>query len=44
MNRLVAFFAVAMVCACSTSENVDPAKVLRDGGAAMGKLTSANAT
>jgi hypothetical protein len=44
MKRLVALFAAAMVCACSTSENVDPAKALRDGGAAMGRLTSANAT
>jgi LppX_LprAFG lipoprotein len=44
VKRLVALCAVAMVCACSTSENVDPASVLRDGGAAMGRLTSANAT
>ena len=44
MRRLLAIAAVAIVCACSSSENVDPATVLRDGGAAMGKITSANAT
>ena len=44
MKRLLALLAVAVVCACTTNENVDPAKVLHDGGAAMGQLKSANAT
>ena len=45
MKRLLALFAVIVVIGgCTSSENVDAAKVLRDGGAAMGQLKSANAT
>ena len=44
MKRLLALFAVVVIGACTAGENVDAAKVLRDGGAAMGAIRSANAT
>ena len=44
MKRLIAAFAIALVCGCTSGPPPDAAKVLRDGGAAMGKLNTANAT
>jgi len=44
VKRLLALFAVVVIGACTAGENVDAAKVLRDGGAAMGAIRSANAT
>src|ERR1051325_8557288 len=43
MKRLVAMLAIAVMCGCTTGSPPDAAKVLRDGGAAMGKLTTATA-
>jgi LppX_LprAFG lipoprotein len=44
MKHLIALFAIAVVCACTSGQNVNAAQVLKDGGAAMGQLKSANAT
>jgi len=44
MKHLIALLATAVVCACTSGQNVNAAQVLKDGGAAMGRLTSANAT
>ena len=38
MIRVIAVVAAALVVACSGTANVDGAKVLRDGGAAMAQL------
>jgi hypothetical protein len=44
MKRVIALAAlIGVVAACST-ENVDAARVLRDGGAAMGRLSTVTAT
>jgi hypothetical protein len=43
MKRLLALLAIAVLCSCTTGSPPDAAKVLRDGGAAMGKLTTATA-
>ena len=44
MRRAIAVVAVALVVACSGGANVDAAKTLRDGGAAMGQLKTVAAT
>jgi hypothetical protein len=44
MKRLIALLAIAVVCACTSGQNVNAAQVLKDGGVAMGQLKSANAT
>jgi hypothetical protein len=44
MRRLVGCLAVAFTVACSNGPNIDAAKVLRDGGAAMGQLKTVAAT
>jgi hypothetical protein len=44
MKQLIALLAIAVVCACTSGQNVNAAQVLKDGGAAMGQLKSANAT
>lgn len=43
MRRAIALVAFALVVACGT-ENVDAARVLRDGGNAMGRLNTVSAT
>jgi lipoprotein LprG len=43
MKRVMALVAALLLVACG-QENVDAAKVLRDGGAAMGKLSTVAAT
>ena len=44
MIRVIAVVAAALVVACSGTANVDGAKVLRDGGAAMAQLKTVAAT
>ncbi len=44
MIRAIAIGATALVVACTGTPNVDGAKVLRDGGAAMGQLKTVAAT
>jgi hypothetical protein len=44
MRRLVASLALVFMLSCTSEQNVDAAKVLRDGGAVMGQLNTVAAT